>query len=181
MRIALPLPGLLLLAAFGVYAAQQNPNQEKPKENPPAPTEGAPKPAPEAAKPATEAAKPTAETAKPAPQPERKNPIKPTPEGLAEAKKIYGYDCAMCHGANGDGKGDLVSSMNLTMRDLRDPTSLVGMSDGELFDLIQKGKDKMVGEGDRVPPERIWGLVNYVRSLSKKNGAEKPQNESSKP
>jgi mono/diheme cytochrome c family protein len=87
----------------------------------------------------------------------------------------------MCHGTNGDGKGDLVSSMNLTMKDLRDPATLAGMSDGELFDLIQKGKDKMVGEGDRVPPERIWGLVNYVRALSKKNGTAKPQDEDSKP
>jgi mono/diheme cytochrome c family protein len=158
MRTAFPLLGLLLLATFGVFAAQQNPTQEKPKETPPA-----------------------AEAPKPAPQPERKNPIKPTPEGLAAAKKIFGYDCSMCHGDNGDGKGDLADSMKLTMKDLRDPATLAGMSDGELFDLIQKGKDKMVGEGDRVPAERIWNLVNYVKSLARKNGAEKPPEEAPKP
>jgi cytochrome c5 len=29
---------------------------------------------------------------------EKKNPVKPTPEGLAEAKRLYEYHCAMCHG-----------------------------------------------------------------------------------
>jgi mono/diheme cytochrome c family protein len=35
------------------------------------------------------------------------NPVKPTPESIAQGKKWYGYDCAMCHGNNGDGKGDV--------------------------------------------------------------------------
>ena len=34
------------------------------------------------------------------------NPVKPTAESLAKGKKLYGYDCAMCHGKDGDGKGD---------------------------------------------------------------------------
>ena len=39
---------------------------------------------------------------------------------------------------------------------------------GDIYDLIVKGKDKMVGEGDRLAPAKVWGLVNYVRSLAKK-------------
>ena len=26
----------------------------------------------------------------------------------------------------------------------------------------------MVGEGDRLPPAKVWGLVQYVRTLAKK-------------
>ena len=37
----------------------------------------------------------------------RSNPVKPSPESLARGKKIYGYDCAVCHGKDGDGKGDM--------------------------------------------------------------------------
>ena len=37
----------------------------------------------------------------------RSNPVKPSPESLARGKKIYSYDCAVCHGKNGDGKGDI--------------------------------------------------------------------------
>jgi hypothetical protein len=42
-----------------------------------------------------------AQSAEPAPPPvpaadaQKKNPVKPTPDGLAEAKKLYGYHCAM--------------------------------------------------------------------------------------
>ena len=34
------------------------------------------------------------------------NPVKATPESIAHGKKWYGYDCAMCHGNDGDGKGE---------------------------------------------------------------------------
>ena len=103
--------------------------------------------------------------------PERKNPVKPTPENLAEAKKFFGYDCAMCHGASGDGKGDLAPSMGLKMTDWRDTSTVANMSDGELFDLVVKGKGKMEGEGDRIKAEMAWKLVNYVRALAKKGPA----------
>jgi cytochrome c5 len=35
------------------------------------------------------------------------NPVKPTPESIVQGKKWYGYDCAMCHGKDGDGKGEV--------------------------------------------------------------------------
>jgi mono/diheme cytochrome c family protein len=101
----------------------------------------------------------------------KENPVKATPEVLATAKKVFGYDCAMCHGVNGDGKGELVESMKLKMKDWHDPASLEGISDGEIYDLIVKGKDKMIGEGDRLAPTKVWGLVHYVRTFPKKSGA----------
>ena len=96
------------------------------------------------------------------------NPVKPTPEGLAHAKKMYGYDCVMCHGANGDGKGDLASSLKTPMKGFTDPAALQAMSDGELFYIIQKGKGEMPPEGDRGKPDDLWNMVAYVRSLAKK-------------
>lgn len=118
-------------------------------------------------------AAPAAAAAAPAKAAERKNPVKATPEGIAAVKKIYGYDCAMCHGAAGDGKGDVAASMNLTMKDWREPATLSGISDGEMFDIIVKGKDKMIGEGDRLPAEKAWNMVHYVRSFAKKESAAK--------
>jgi mono/diheme cytochrome c family protein len=96
------------------------------------------------------------------------NPVHPTPEGLAKAKKMYGYDCAMCHGANGDGKGDMASSVKTPLKDWRDPSSLKGMTDGELFYIIQKGKGEMPGEGDRQNDTGIWNMVLVVQSFAKK-------------
>lgn len=151
MRHGLVRLGVVLFTGFGISIAQQ---QEKPKE-------------------ATAVTATTTDAAKPAAADERKNPVKSTPEGIAAVKKIYGYDCAMCHGAAGDGKGDVAASMNLTMRDWRDPAVLSALSDGQMYDLIVKGKDKMIGEGDRLPPEKAWNMVHYVRSFAKKEGAVK--------
>ena len=122
-----------------------------------------------AAPPADQPAAPaTAPAATPADAATLTNPVKPTPESQAHAKMMFGIDCAMCHGDNGNGKGDLVADMHLSMKDLTDPDSLKGMSDGELFYLIKNGKGKMPSEGDRAKDNDIWNLVIYVRSLSKK-------------
>jgi mono/diheme cytochrome c family protein len=131
--------GLSLVVIVGIWQTKQESPQEKPKETTPA-----------------------------EPAAEKKNPVKVTPEVLAASKKIFGYDCAMCHGVSGDGKGEMVESMQLTMVDLRDPAALSSISDGEIYDLIVKGKGKMVGEGDRLAPAKVWGLVHYVRTLAKK-------------
>jgi mono/diheme cytochrome c family protein len=111
---------------------------------------------------------------------ERKNPVKPTPENLAEAKKFFGYDCAMCHGASSDGKGDLAGSMGLKMNDWRDSSTIATMSDREIFDVIVKGKGKMTGEGDRVSGEMAWKLVNYVRAFTKNETSAIPKSRASR-
>ena len=107
----------------------------------------------------------------------RKNPIPLTPESLAEARKFFGYNCAMCHGKAGDGKGDLAADMKLELRDWRDPTSLDKRTDGELFWIISNGKGKMPANSDREKERMRWNYVNLVRSFAKKDtaAAEKPK------
>ena len=96
------------------------------------------------------------------------NPVKPTAESQAHAAATFKIDCAMCHGENGDGKGDLVSDMGLSMKDLRDPATLEGKTDGEIYTIIHDGKGKMPAEGDRSKPDDIWNLVILLRSMAKK-------------
>jgi mono/diheme cytochrome c family protein len=97
----------------------------------------------------------------------RVNPVKPTEESLAKGKKLYGYDCAMCHGKEGNGKGDMASDMK-NVTDFTNPDALKNRTDGELFYVIRKGKGEMPPEGDRAKDDDIWNMVNYVRSLAKK-------------
>jgi mono/diheme cytochrome c family protein len=96
------------------------------------------------------------------------NPVKSTSESQALAKKMYGYDCAICHGANGNGKGDLAADMKPALRDYTDPAALRDLSDGELFYIIKNGKGQMPSEGDRQKPEGLWNMVVLVRSFAKK-------------
>ena len=154
MKLLLPALGGFLLVPFLWLTWHQNSSQQQSQQEP---------------KEAAVSSKPTKSSS------ERKNPVKPTPENLAEAKKFFGYDCAMCHGTVGDGKGDLAGSMGLKMNDWHDASTLAAMSDGDIFDLIMKGKGKMTGEGDRVSSEMAWKLVNYVRSFAKKETAAAPK------
>ena len=151
MRRFSPFICAVLLAAAGITFAQQS--TDKPKQGPA--TESASIPADAAAK---------------------KNPIKPTPEGIADARKLYGYHCAMCHGKAGDGKGDLAEQMKLDLRDWRNRSSISKYTDGELFYIITNGRGKMEGgEGDRTKEEMRWNLVNLVRSFGEKSAeASKP-------
>jgi mono/diheme cytochrome c family protein len=105
------------------------------------------------------------------------NPVKSTPESLARAKKWWTLDCAMCHGKNGDGKGETASEMKLKIANFTDPATLKDRTDGEIFYIIKNGHQDMPPEGQRVKIEENWDLVNYVRSLSKNKPAsdQKPQ------
>jgi mono/diheme cytochrome c family protein len=101
----------------------------------------------------------------------QRNPVKTSAESLGRAKKIYGYECSICHGDDGGGGGDLAKNMKAKMPDFRDPSTLKGQTDGELFYIIKNGKGEMEGEGQRVKPENTWDLVNYLRSFSKLQAA----------
>jgi len=96
------------------------------------------------------------------------NPVKSSPESLDRAKKWWGLDCAMCHSANGDGKGDIAKDMKLQVADFTDAATLKDHTDGELFYIIKNGHQDMPPEGPRVKTDEIWDLVNYVRALAKK-------------
>lgn len=152
-RITLFNAGVLILGlAAGITAGFARPKPEMRQE--PQAAASAPIPAEDAAK---------------------KNPVKPTPDGMAEAKKLYGYHCAMCHGKDGDGKGDLAADMKLDLKDWRKPDSLAKMTDGELFYIITNGRGKMTGgEGDRTKEEVRWNLVNVVRAFAKQDAGAKP-------
>jgi mono/diheme cytochrome c family protein len=144
------MPGPIVLLSFGMFSGGQNPTPQKPKDTDEVEY------------------KPTAEDLA------KKNPYPPTPEGLAEARKLFGYHCAMCHGRNGDGKGDLAEQMKLQLSDWRDPAALANRSDGELFYIVSNGKGKMVGgEGDRTTEKVRWNLVNLMRTFGKKDSREK--------
>lgn len=105
------------------------------------------------------------------------NPVKPTPESLTRAKKWWTLDCAMCHGKEGDGKGETARDMKLNIVDFSNPATLKDRTDGELYYIIKNGHQDMPPEGPRIKTEEGWDLVNYVRSFSKKKAEaeQKPQ------
>lgn len=92
-----------------------------------------------------------------------------------KAKKLYAIDCALCHGATGDGKTDLAKDMQLSMIDWTDPKTLAAIQDEDLFKTIRNGKGKMPAEdAGRAKDDEVWNLIVYIRSFSKNAPAEAP-------
>jgi mono/diheme cytochrome c family protein len=111
--------------------------------------------------------KSAAETKIPQEEVDRKNPIESNPVSIADGKRLYGAtDCALCHGKDGDGKGVLAKDINMNLHDWRKPESLAHLTDGELSYLILKGKGRMPAYDGRETPEQVWGMINYIRSMS---------------
>ena len=149
MYRALVLPAFLLIA---ISVCPQQPSSTAPAN-------------PAAQKPPSYEGIPVAATREP-------NPVKSTPESLARAKRWWTLDCAMCHGKDGDGKGETAKDMKLTMADFTNPDTLKGRTDGEIFYIIKNGHNDMPAEGTRVKTEENWDLVNYVRAFAKKKDAD---------
>lgn len=96
----------------------------------------------------------------------RKNPVKFTDVSVERGKKIYGTQCALCHGDKGDGKGEVAADMKLNLPDFTKPEILKGRTDGEIFAIIGTWKDPMPSQAGRLSDTHRWNLVNYLRSVA---------------
>jgi mono/diheme cytochrome c family protein len=97
-----------------------------------------------------------------------KNPIEATPDSIAKGKAVYAK-CAPCHGTTGEGGpgNDLIPAAP----SLVDAQWDHGASDGEIFDSIKNGVGpdfNMVPFKDTLKDDEIWNVVNYLRSIAKK-------------
>jgi glucose/arabinose dehydrogenase/cytochrome c5 len=81
----------------------------------------------------------------------------------ADAKGLYQARCAVCHGENGDGTGNIPSLA-------KGPTRLAG--DGEVFWYITKGDvNNGMPSWQGLPEDERWKIVAYVKSLGTVNAA----------
>jgi mono/diheme cytochrome c family protein len=96
---------------------------------------------------------------------QRRNPIRADAESLEMGALYWSSQCAMCHGAKGDGKGDLIPRLGYTIKDFRTPAWQGSRTDGELFYILTEGHGKMQAEGQRLNETIRWHLVNHMRTL----------------
>ena len=95
----------------------------------------------------------------------RENPVPNVPEAIEAGKSLYGSQCAMCHGARGDGKGDVALSMRMRLPSFADPKAQAKRTDGELFFIMSQGHGDMPGE-KRLADQNKWEIVRYLRTLA---------------
>jgi len=93
-------------------------------------------------------------------------PVPVTTSLLERGRERYGIQCAVCHGAVGDGKGVAAKYQMVGMANFHD-ARLVTMPDGEIFNTITYGKNLMGAYGPNVDVSDRWAIVAYVRALQR--------------
>jgi mono/diheme cytochrome c family protein len=93
-------------------------------------------------------------------------PLKDIPSSVAEGEKLFGVECATCHGLNGRTPTDAGRWMYPRAADLDSPETQ-NYSGRELFWIVKNGirLSGMPAFGKVESDEHVWHLVNYVRSL----------------
>jgi mono/diheme cytochrome c family protein len=91
-------------------------------------------------------------------------PVKLTPDLLERGQKQYDIYCIVCHGATGEGNGEIVQ------RGFPAPPSyhtdrLRNAPIGHFFDVITNGYGVMYSYAARVEPPDRWAIASYIRAL----------------
>jgi mono/diheme cytochrome c family protein len=87
---------------------------------------------------------------------------------IKEGEKLFGTECAACHGTSGHRPTDAGRWLYPRSADLTSPDSQ-SYSDRELFWIVKNGirLSGMPAFGKVESDEHVWDLVHYVRSLPK--------------
>lgn len=101
------------------------------------------------------------------------NPLPFTEEYLKKGEVLYQNQsrpiaCKVCHGINGDGKGDPDFESSPPARDFSCAKTMKTLSDGQLFWIIKNGSpNTSMFSFVTLSNEQVWQLIHYIRQFSK--------------
>lgn len=99
---------------------------------------------------------------------EVKNPIEANEASIAAGKQVYERYCVSCHAKDGKGSAEVAKTLPAPPSDLTDREWQYGGTDGEIFSVVRAGtKLGMEPFHNRLSDNRIWHVVNYLRTLGK--------------
>lgn len=104
-----------------------------------------------------------------------KDPLEYTDENKAAGKKLYETHCINCHGAAGNGQGNLIVLENgqdgpYTAVPPDYKKRLAEIKDGNIFYSVSYGKGMMGGYGYSLNVTERWQVIHYIKGLAGING-----------
>lgn len=95
--------------------------------------------------------------------------IEVTGEFIARGRERYDINCAVCHGAAGDGKGPVSNYWPTPIGNFHDPRlrDRAQSPDGAIFHTITHGKGLMGPYGGNITVRDRWAITAYVRVLQR--------------
>ncbi len=104
-----------------------------------------------------------------------RNPLPTSPEVWAKGEYVYANFCEICHGATGEGDGELIKKFpappSFNRQRARD------YSDGHLFHVPMRGQNVMPSYAKQIEPDEIWAAVHWLRKLQAENPVAPPTEE----
>ena len=100
-----------------------------------------------------------------------KSTVPSSPLAIAEGRDHFADHCAFCHANDGSGKTEANEGLYPPAPDLREDGTQ-GLTDGELFSIIQDGVRFTGMPGWGGEPEENWKLVLFIRHLPRLSSEE---------
>ena len=82
---------------------------------------------------------------------------------LARGHEVYQFQCTICHGASGDGKG-VVPSLEVGMPSAAD-LQATKLTEGAIYDAVVNGKGNMKPMGTTLTLYDRWAVIAYVKAI----------------
>lgn len=94
------------------------------------------------------------------------NPVPADEVSIARGETLFAINCVMCHGATGEGNGQIAALLANKPLDLTLPATQ-DKSDGTLFLTLTNGVEgKMPPMVENLTVRDRWDMVNYIRTLA---------------
>ena len=93
-----------------------------------------------------------------------KSPLDSTQVNSEKGKVLFDIYCAICHGAKGDGQGNLVKREKILGIPSYDDAGRA-INEGSIYHTIYYGKNAMGSYANQLKEEERWQVVNYVLQL----------------
>ncbi len=93
-------------------------------------------------------------------------PLPITAALLQRGQEVFTINCAVCHGATGQGNG-ITSKYGLNGIANYHQDKYRQMADGQIFNTITHGYNTMMPYGDKVTVKDRWAIVAYIRALQR--------------
>lgn len=99
-----------------------------------------------------------------------KAPVEINMQTMKRGEERYDIYCSPCHSRIGDGHGIIID------KGFPPPPSfhtdrIIGLPDGEIYDVISNGLRNMPSYGQQVMPADRWAIVIYLRALQRSQNA----------
>ena len=92
------------------------------------------------------------------------SPLDSTEVDLARGKELYDIYCGICHGAKGDGQGNLVKREKIAGIPGYDDSNRA-INEGSIYHVVYYGKNAMGSHKNQLKEEERWQVAAYVMKL----------------